>query len=40
MPFFELSLLFAAGLAAGAFGTLVGGGNILTILLAIFLGYL
>ena len=39
MPFLELSLLFIAGLAAGAFGTLVGGGNLLTIPLAIFLGY-
>jgi len=39
MPLFELSLIFIAGLAAGLFGTLVGGGNMLTIPLGIFLGY-
>lgn len=39
MGFVELILIFAAGVLGGAFGTLVGAGNILTIPLVIFLGY-
>lgn len=38
MAFFELSVLFAAGLVGGAFGTLVGAGTMLTMPIMIFLG--
>lgn len=39
MAFFELSLIFIAGLIGGVYGTLVGAGNIIIIPLLIFLGF-
>ena len=39
MPFFELLLIFLAGLAGGAFGTLVGGGNMIVMPLLLSLGF-
>ena len=39
MPFFELVVIFLAGLIGGAYGTLVGAGNMLAMPLLIHFGY-